>query len=53
MKAMQKEAKDQMQNGNFSFIKRSDVPKGSIVLLLHLKFVSKVLGHKLVHISIT
>ena len=30
--AMQKEVNDQMENGNFSIIKRSEVPKGKIIL---------------------
>ena len=30
--AMQKEVDDQMKNGNFSIIKRSDVPKGKTIL---------------------
>ncbi len=31
-KAMQKEVDDQLQNGNFSIIRRDDVPKGKIIL---------------------
>jgi len=32
IKAMKKEVQDQMENGNFTIIKRSEVPKGKRVL---------------------
>ena len=32
LKAMLEEVRDQMENGNFSIIKRNQVPKGSTIL---------------------
>ena len=32
IKAMQKEIQDQMQNGNFSIVKQSEIPNGQIIL---------------------